>query len=127
MALLFLLGAVSGYHQQFVAAKPLSQSKLKSPVLQESIIKEINENPEAGWQAAMSPRFSNYTVGQFMHLLGVKPTPKKELLGVPIVSHPKSLKVPNSFDAREAWSQCSTIGRILDQGHCGSCWAFCCC
>lgn len=99
-------------------------SKLQSPLLQESIIKEINENPEAGWQAAMSPRFSNYTVGDFMHILGVKQIPKKELLGVPVVSHPKTLKLPNSFDAREAWSQCNTIGKILDQGHCGSCWAF---
>ncbi|KAL6223309.1 hypothetical protein ACLB2K_006696 [Fragaria x ananassa] len=80
LALFLLLGAVS----QFVAAKPLSHSKLQSPLLQESIIKEINENPEAGWQAAMSPRFSNYTVGDFMHILGVKQIPKKELLGVPV-------------------------------------------
>ncbi|KAL6228147.1 hypothetical protein ACLB2K_002101 [Fragaria x ananassa] len=109
LALFLLVGAVS----QFVAAKPLSQSKLQSPLLQESIIKEINENPEAGWQAAMSPRFSNYTVGDFMHILGVKQIPKKELLGVPVVSHPKTLKLPNSFDAREAWSQCNTIGKIL--------------
>uniref|UniRef100_A0A2P2KCN4 Peptidase C1A papain C-terminal domain-containing protein n=1 Tax=Rhizophora mucronata TaxID=61149 RepID=A0A2P2KCN4_RHIMU len=72
----------------------------------------------------MNPQFSDYTVGQFKYLLGVKQSPKKELRGVPVRSHPKSLKLPKEFDARTAWSQCSTIGRILDQGHCGSCWAF---
>lgn len=29
---------------------------------QDSIIKQINDNPMAGWEAAMNPRFSNYTV-----------------------------------------------------------------
>lgn len=52
-------------------------------------------------------------VGQFKRLLGVKPTPRKELSSTPVVTHPKSLKLPNKFDARTAWSQCSTIGRIL--------------
>jgi cathepsin B len=54
-------------------------------------------------------------VGQFKRLLGVKQAPKKELLSTPVVTHPKSLKLPKEFDARTAWSQCSTIGRIL--GH----------
>ena len=53
-------------------------------------------------------------VGEFKHLLGVKPTPKRELLGIPIITHDKSLKLPANFDARTAWPQCSTIGRILD-------------
>ena len=30
--------------------------------MQKSIAKQINENPEAGWEAAINPRFSNYTV-----------------------------------------------------------------
>ena len=33
--------------------------------------------------------------------------------------------IPDSFDAREAWPQCSgIIGHIRDQSSCGSCWAF---
>ncbi|GAV64972.1 LOW QUALITY PROTEIN: Peptidase_C1 domain-containing protein/Propeptide_C1 domain-containing protein, partial [Cephalotus follicularis] len=112
------------------------------------IIQKINEDPKAGWKAAINPRLSNYTVGEFKYLLGVKPTPQKELSSIPIMTHDKSLKLPTEFDARTAWPQCSTIGRILGkydlllltdylsihlrflifaimlQGHCGSCWAF---
>ncbi|EXB94880.1 Cathepsin B [Morus notabilis] len=91
---------------------------------QESIVKHVNENPEAGWEAAMNPRFSNSTVAEFRRMLGVKPRPKQDLRSAPVKTYPKSLKLPKEFDARTAWPQCSTIGRILDQGHCGSCWAF---
>ncbi|KAM3692135.1 hypothetical protein ACJW31_08G065800 [Castanea mollissima] len=105
---------------------------------QESIIKQVNNDPNAGWEAAMNARLSNYTVGQLKHLFGVKPTLRKDLMSVPLITHPKSFKLPRGFDARTARPQCSTIGRILaflcvkcwpnfttgDQGHCGSCWAF---
>lgn len=52
-------------------------------------------------------------VGQFKHLLGVKPLPEKDLKSIPLVTHPDSFKLPSSFDARTAWPQCSTVGRIL--------------
>lgn len=39
--------------------------------------------------------------------------PEHLLEGIPAVTHPKSLKLPKQFDARTAWPQCSTIGRIL--------------
>nr|DAA06106.1 TPA_inf: cathepsin B [Acyrthosiphon pisum] len=32
--------------------------------------------------------------------------------------------IPNEFDARKRWKNCTTIGTIRDQGNCGSCWAF---
>lgn len=107
-----------------VNAEPIPSVRSNSQILQDSIIKQINANPNAGWEAAISPRLSNYTVAQFQHLLGVKPDHQNVLKTVPVITHPKSLKLPKEFDARTAWSQCSSIGRILDQGHCGSCWAF---
>ncbi|KAI4349839.1 hypothetical protein L6164_010388 [Bauhinia variegata] len=115
LATLFL--ALAAFYLQITEAETEQHTSLKlnSRILQESIIKQINENPNSGWEAAMNPRFSNFTVGQFKRLLGVKPTPRKELRSTPVVTHPKSLKLPKEFDARTAWSQCSTIGRILDQ------------
>ncbi|KAK6755388.1 hypothetical protein RB195_014013 [Necator americanus] len=32
--------------------------------------------------------------------------------------------IPDSFDARVQWPQCSSISNIRDQSDCGSCWAF---
>ncbi|WZZ37545.1 hypothetical protein YC2023_033804 [Brassica napus] len=96
-----------------IAAENLSQQKLTSRILQNEIVKEVNENQNAGWTAAFNDRFANSTVAEFKRLLGVKPTPKNEFLGVPVVSHDISLKLPKEFDARTAWSQCSSIGRIL--------------
>lgn len=125
VSVVLLLGLVSSsLNLQGVAAENLTKQKLNSKILQEEIVKKVNEHPNAGWKAAINDRFSNATVAEFKRLLGVKPTPKKLLLGVPVVSHDQSLKLPKSFDARNAWPQCTSIGNILDQGHCGSCWAF---
>ncbi|WJX85252.1 cathepsin B [Trifolium repens] len=115
LATLFLSFSTSYILNVEAEKDQLTELKLNSHILQESITKQINENPVAGWEAAINPRFSNYTVRQFKHLLGVTQTNGNELSSIPVVTHPKSLKLPKDFDARTAWSQCSTIGRIL--GH----------
>ncbi|CAL9153691.1 unnamed protein product [Musa hybrid cultivar] len=124
--LLLVLVLATALHpaQQVFAVESTPQLRSDSMILQKSIVQEINANPNAGWQAAMNSRFENYTIGQFKHILGVKPTPSNEVMDIPKRTYPKSLKLPKQFDARTAWPQCSTIGTILDQGHCGSCWAF---
>ncbi|RZC88364.1 hypothetical protein C5167_016174 [Papaver somniferum] len=96
-------------------------------ILQDTIVQQINSNPNAGWEADLNSRFSNYTVSQFKYLLGVKPitaASHNDFLDIPIVSHPKNLKLPKEFDARTAWPQCNTISKIL-----GALWFLlgCCC
>ncbi|KAG6520301.1 cathepsin B-like protease 3 [Zingiber officinale] len=122
--LLFVLAMALHRQQQVMAAKPMPQLRSESKIIQDSIIEKINANPEAGWKASINPRLENYTVEQFKHILGVKPMPSNEVMVLPTKTYPKSLNLPKEFDARKAWPQCSTIGKILDQGHCGSCWAF---
>lgn len=52
-------------------------------------------------------------VAQFQHMLGAKRTPQNALNEFPLVKHEKELKLPKEFDARTAWPQCTTIGKIL--------------
>ncbi|KAM3284477.1 cathepsin B-like protease 2 [Capsicum chacoense] len=122
---------------QVAAEDPISEAEDESaPILQESIVKYVNENAETGWEAAFNPKLSNFTVSQFKGLLGVLPETEDDLEGIPILTHPKRMPLPKEFDARKTWPQCSTIrdirGRLrwsfnlinIFQGRCGSCWAF---
>ncbi|TVT96699.1 hypothetical protein EJB05_58098 [Eragrostis curvula] len=67
---------------------------------QKDIIETVNKHPNAGWTAAQNPYLANYTIAQFKHILGVKPTPRSVLNDVPAKTYSRSLKLPKEFDAR---------------------------
>ncbi|XP_020672223.1 cathepsin B-like protease 2 isoform X3 [Dendrobium catenatum] len=123
-ALFLLLLAAAIPSELVIAVKPIPRISSESKILQDSIVEKVNGNPTAGWKAVINTRFSNYTVSQFKYILGVKQTPRNVVDNIPVKKYARPLNLPKEFDARNAWSQCNTIGRILDQGHCGSCWAF---
>ena len=52
-------------------------------------------------------------VAKFKSILGARKTPESEKKNIPLVHHERSLNLPEEFDARTHWPQCSTIGRIL--------------
>ncbi|KAM3311040.1 hypothetical protein ACQJBY_031598 [Aegilops geniculata] len=122
LALLVVLSAAAAAPQLAGAAR----GDHSLPIIQEDIIQTVNNHPNAGWTAGHNPYLANYTIEQFKHILGVKPTPPGLLAGVQTKTYSRSEKgdLPKEFDARSKWPGCSTIGKILDQGHCGACWAF---
>ncbi|KAJ7552085.1 hypothetical protein O6H91_06G041300 [Diphasiastrum complanatum] len=94
-------------------------------ILQESLVQQVNTDLRASWKAGFNPRFLNHTVQDVKRLCG---SLKAELIELdPLVqkrSYSKDVVLPVNFDAREAWAGCPSLKTILDQGHCGSCWAF---
>ena len=72
------------------------------------------------WRATpSSKRFEGVTENYVRSLCGTLlrggPTLPMKEIEVPDV-------LPETFDARQKWPDCPSIGTIRDQGHCGSCW-----
>ena len=81
------------------------------------LIEYVN-SVQTSWRAGINPGFIGTTEAYAKGLCGaLKGGPKLPLRDI------EPLKdIPDSFDAREKWSQCATIKEIRDQGSCGSCW-----
>uniref|UniRef100_A0A914H0F1 Peptidase C1A papain C-terminal domain-containing protein n=1 Tax=Globodera rostochiensis TaxID=31243 RepID=A0A914H0F1_GLORO len=77
------------------------------------------------WRAELSPKFESYDESVKWRMMGVNNVrhsiKAKKMLGK---TRFLDLNLPDSFDARQQWPFCSSIGLIRDQSSCGSCWAF---
>lgn len=117
-----LLASVALLLSQALAADASISNHDEKLILQPSLVDKVNSHPNAKWKADLNPRFANATVDDFKRLLGsYGDTDQRDIY---IRTHPRNLKLPTNFDAREEWPQCVSLQTILDQGHCGSCWAF---
>ncbi|VDM51658.1 unnamed protein product, partial [Angiostrongylus costaricensis] len=77
------------------------------------------------WKAKKHRRFVHYPDRTKWGLMGVNHVH----LSVKAKQHLSSTKdldidIPETFDARQHWSNCQSIKNIRDQSSCGSCWAF---
>jgi len=72
------------------------------------------------WKAGLNPYFAGKTKEQMERLCGTKLDGK---VTGPVVKPQITPAVPATFDARQQWPKCSSIGFIRDQASCGSCWA----
>ena len=91
-----------------------------APAVSKEIIDAVNSN--ASWTAGKNERFVGFTVGDMKLMMGAK---KEDMSQVPKMEDFDAATlaaVPASYDPRTSRKECT--GPVLDQGFCGSCWAF---
>lgn len=102
----------------------LSNEELEMPAHNWEIMKKVNSDPNSTWRAGVNNKFKNATMKDVVKLLGSKYISQEEFDDqLPIMVHDINDDLPDTFDLRTQYPQCTSIGHIQDQSSCGSCWA----
>jgi cathepsin B len=111
MKVLILLACVLGSMAIPTDLKPMS----------DEMVAHINSLGTT-WTAGHNARLRSLPMNVIRGMMGVLPGSPVQL---PVVDnkHISANDLPDTFDARQQWSQCPSIGEIRDQASCGSCWA----
>jgi len=99
-----------------VTSFPLSRM-----VLSDDLIATVNKQ-SVGWTAGRNVYFEGMDVSIAKRMMGSKRMNSHRRPSARV--HPDTVvaALPTSFDSRVQWPNCT--GPVLDQGRCGSCWAF---
>jgi len=100
------------------------QDDSKVPVKNEKLVNFINKL-NTSWKAGHNEMWNDWSVARAKKLMGAH---LYTAMDEPRISHSEIVikALPPSFDSRTNWPKCPTIGTILNQAECGSCWAFGC-
>lgn len=104
---------------------PLSK-EIREEQVSDDIINAINSDPTSTWKAGINEKFRDITVGEFQTYLGAYLSPYEDIKDL-IVVHQGLYgdeDIPESYDLREKYPNCSSLTEVRDQSTCGSCWAF---
>lgn len=95
----------------------LARASVDKKLFSDELINKINSK-QSLWKAGRNFD-DNMTLENFRGILGLIRRSNTKLRRI---HHDNLEAIPESFDAREEWANCSSIKEIADQSKCGSCW-----
>ena len=80
-------------------------------------VARVNSILDAGWTAAIPSQFTSRD--DVAKLCGARNDNR-----VPASKPPIKTDLPEDFDSRTSWPNCTIIGKVGSQAGCGDCWAW---